>query len=133
MVGQVFLSLKQTPQVAMVHPRTVLLSSYYDAIVQETTWTDWGDSTAYGHGVIRTDMAQGPVVAHVTLTVTDAWRLPACTPPDDPTPGRNAPVFDYRDLHATFRWKPDPGWNRADRKESRALSGNLAGVYQQQC
>jgi len=107
---------------ALTRPRSLELSPRYasDAEVQETKWTDWGDNTAYGHGVIRDTMGMGSVIAHVTLTVTDGFILPGCT-------AQYAGMREYRELHATFKWKPDPAWNRADRQESRALSGNLAG------
>jgi hypothetical protein len=69
----------------------------------------------------------GAVIAHVRLTASRITPLPSC--PGLPNPDDQF----YRDLRAKFRWKPEAGWNRADRKESKALSGNLAGRSTSQC
>jgi hypothetical protein len=121
-------------------PRSVDVGPRYgdDAYVQETTWSNWGSSTAYGHGVIRDTMGMGAVIAHVTLTASDAKPFPQCEPPDDP-PGSQTPGLLYRQLHAKFHWRPNPSSPegrssaRAERQESKALSGNLAGAYELQC
>jgi hypothetical protein len=121
-------------------PRSVDLGLRYgdDADVQDTTWTRWGAKTAYGHGVIRNTMGMGAVIAHVTLTVSDPKPFPRCKPPDD-QPGGRTPGLLYRQLHAKFRWRPNPSspdgrsTTREERQESKALSGNLAGAYKPQC
>ena len=121
-------------------PRSVDVGLRYgdDAYVQDTTWTRWGSNTAYGHGVIRDTMGMGAVIAHVTLTVSDLKPFPECKPADD-RPGGRAPGLLYRQLHARFRWRPNPSSpegrssTREERQESKALSGNLAGAYELRC
>ena len=128
------------PGTPLYEPRSVDVGLRYgdDAYVQETTWTNWGSSTTYGHGVIRNTMGMGAVIAHVTLTASDAKPFLQCEPPDDP-PGSQTPGLLYRQLHAKFHWRPNPSspegrsTTRLEREESRALSGNLAGAYQPQC
>ena len=121
-------------------PRSVDVGLRYgdDAYVQDTRWTRWGSNTAYGRGVIRDTMGMGAVIAHVTLTVSDPKPFPKCRPPDDPAGGRT-PGLLYRQLHAKFRWRPNPSSpegrssTREERQESKALSGNLAGAYEARC
>jgi hypothetical protein len=110
-------------------PRQIELARAYgfEADVQRIAWTRWGSRTAQGRGVIRGTMGMGAVIAHVRLTASRITPLPSC--PGLPNPDDQL----YRDLRAKFRWKPIPGWNRADRKESKALSGNLAGRSTLQC
>ena len=124
----------------MHEPRSVDVGLRYgdDAYVQDTMWTRWGSKTAYGHGVIRDTMGMGAVIAHVTLTVSDPKPFPQCKPPDDQPGGRTLGLL-YRQLHAKFRWRPNPSSpdgrssTREERQESKALSGNLAGAYEPRC
>jgi len=101
-----------------------------DGLVQRTTWTGWGTSVARGKGQILANSRQ--LVARVTLVASNLGPLGTyggC----QGTPGVVPPITRYRSLRVHISWLPDPGWGSADRAESRALSGNLAGTPTQQC
>lgn len=116
------------PGTLLYQPRNLELDPYYgfDALVQQTKWTGWGSGTAHGQGVIRSTMGMGPVIAHVTLEASSSVHVPSCT-------GGANDSRRYRELRARFHWLPDPGSNHVERQESKALSGNLSGIFEPQC